>query len=125
MDYRTDPTYQALEKIIQDAGVKITYETVPDDSIDGEIWARSDIDTDSIMMPEAGDAFPDAETACVILGHEMGHILSRLDSPDDPAQRRQNEAVCDLIGVYLFRLAGMIYEKQAEDSFRAYGEQMN
>lgn len=109
--YRMDPTYQALEKIIQDAGIKITYRPIEDDPIDGEIWARTDADGQEIAMPIEDDAFPDEETACLILGHEMGHILSGLNSPDDPEERRKNEEVCDQIGVYLFRLAGLTMEE--------------
>lgn len=107
MDYREDETYKELEKIIGAAGVKIQYCDVPDDSIDGAIWARSDIDGNIIIMPNDGKAFPDSETACNILGHEMGHILSGLESVDQKTERRINEAVCDLIGCYLTRLADM------------------
>lgn len=106
MKYRNDAVYKALEEIITDVGVKVVYTEVPEDSIDGEIWARSDINSNSIMMP-GSDVFPDDETACLILGHEMGHIMSGLDSPDLRIERKRNEAVCDLIGVYLVRLAEM------------------
>ncbi len=114
--YRDDGVYLALEQIIKSAGVSIVYTSVPDDCIDGAIWARSDSDARMIMMPDT-DEFPDAETACVILGHEMGHILSGLDSPDESAERRKNEAVCDLIGYYLYKLADMTEAKQAESRF--------
>lgn len=107
LSYREDLTYQALERIITQAGVKVEYMPVPDDHIDGAIWARADQEARKIMMPDDGNAFPDEETACLILGHEMGHILSGLDSPDDVVERKKNEAVCDLIGAYLTKLAEM------------------
>ena len=113
VDYKTDLVYQALEEILQNAGMKIIYEEVPDDRIDGAIWARSDYD--KIMMPKAPEAFPDPETACCILGHEAGHILSGIDSPDIPSLRRKNEAVCDLIGCYLYELALRTAEKKQKD----------
>lgn len=109
MNYRDGEVYKVLETIITNAGVKIIYEHVHDDPIDGAIWARADID--SIMMPVEGDAFPDEETAMLILGHEMGHILTGNDSPDEPITRRRNEAECDLVGVYLTNLALLTYEE--------------
>lgn len=114
MKWRDDEIYKTLEGIAQAAGVRVIYAPVPDDSIDGEIWARTDPDSMAIMMPESETAFPDSETACLILGHEMGHILSRLDSPDCPIERRKNEAVCDLIGVYLFKLAELTFEHKLQ-----------
>lgn len=117
MTYRNYPVYDALEKLIESAGVAITYQEVPDDSIDGAIWARSDPESKEIMMPDADDAFPDEDTACLILGHEMGHILTGVDSPDAPDERRMNEAICDQVGVYLFRLACMIAENEVERQF--------
>lgn len=119
MKYRNDETYKALEKIITAAGVDIVYRKVPNDCIDGEIWARSDDGGMSIMMPDE-DVFPNEETACLILGHEMGHILSGLDSPDYPSDRRRNEAVCDLIGVYLYKLAEMTAGTELERVFQEY-----
>lgn len=118
MSWQNDPVYKTLERIITNAGTKIRYGIVPDDAIDGAIWARSDIDSRLIHMPNDESAFNDTETACLILGHEMGHILSRVNSPDEPAERMKNEAVCDLIGYYLFKLAELTYEKQIEDAFR-------
>lgn len=117
MEYRNYPVYAALERLIESAGVTITYQEVPDDSIDGAIWARSDPESKEIMMPDADDAFPDEDTACLILGHEMGHILTGVDSPDAPDERRMNEAICDQVGVYLFRLACMIAENEVERQF--------
>lgn len=117
-EYRKNPVYQTLEKIINDAGVRIIYQNVPDDSIDGEIWARSDHDGMSIMMPDE-DTFPDVETACLILGHEMGHILTGLDSPDEPVQRRINEATCDQVGAYLYNLAGLTWEESQRRLFES------
>ena len=112
--YRDDVVYKELERIINDAGVSVIYGDVPDDSIDGEIWARSDSDSNTIIMPDSEEAFPDNETACLILGHEMGHILSRLDSVDQPIERRRNEAVCDMIGVCLYQLAERTAGRKAE-----------
>ena len=118
MGYKDYLTYKVLERIIEDAGVKILYGHVPDDHIDGAIWARSDIDSMSILMPE-DEAFPSDEKACLILGHEMGHLLADIDSPDDPVMRQRNEAICDLIGVALYKLAdmtaGYILDKSFEE----------
>lgn len=123
MEYREGIVYKTLEKIIKSAGVDIIYTEVPDDSIDGAIWARSDYFLNKIMMPNNGDAFPDEVTACCILGHEMGHIITKLDSSDIPDERMFNEAECDKIGVYLYRLAQMIadyeFEKKMEAAFAA------
>lgn len=106
MGYRDDATYKELERIIRAAGIKIEYKEIPDDTIDGEIWARGD-GQDTIEMPEA-DSFSSDEQACLTLGHEMGHFLSDLDSPDFPVEKRVcNEAICDLIGVVLYKLAEM------------------
>lgn len=115
--YRNYEVYKALEKIITSAGVEIIYQEVPDDSIDWEIWARADCDARKIMMPD-DESFPDDDTATLILGHEMGHIISGNESPDDPVDRKQNEAECDLIGVYLYKLAHMIAENEAEKMFK-------
>lgn len=117
MDYKQGQVYRTLEGIITDAGIKITYDSVPDDSIDGAIWARAATDADEILMPSESEAFPDEETACLILGHEAGHILSRLDSPDIPSERRKNEAVCDLIGYYLYELAVRTFVHQRDLAF--------
>lgn len=117
MTYRNYPIYAALEKLIESAGVTVTYQEVPDDPIRGAIWARSDYHMNMIMMPDADDAFPDEDTACMILGHEMGHILMRIDSSDIPDESRMNEAICDQVGVYLFRLACMIAENEVERRF--------
>lgn len=106
MKYREDLVYQEMERLIEGAGVKIIYCQVPGDSIDGAIWARSDTDANMIMMPDS-DVFPNDEKACLILGHEMGHVLSSVDSPDLPVERTWNEALCDMIGVYLYKLAEM------------------
>lgn len=116
--YRENEVYIVLEELIKSAGVTVRYENVPDDSIDGAIWARSDTDLNSIMMPDDPDSFPDEETACKILGHEMGHILAGLDSPDEPAERENNEATCDLVGHCLYKLAEMIVEAKAEKRLR-------
>ena len=115
MDYRKDETYMALERIIEDAGVTITYRVVPDDSIDGPLWARANDQFMEIQMPEDGEAFPDSVTACLILGHEFSHILTGLDSPDgDPVKRVINEGTCDIVGALLYKLAEMTAEHEAE-----------
>lgn len=119
MEYREGEVYQVLERIIKNAGVTIRYTAVHDDPIDGEIWARSDIESMSILMPDDGEAFPDEGTACQILGHEMGHIMTGLESVDyDPAIREINERTCDLIGSYLYRLAELTYENDCAEAFR-------
>ena len=116
MSYRDNSVYQELENIIEAAGVKITYTKVKDDSIDGAILARSDDEGMQIIMPD-GDVFSNPDEACFILGHEMGHILTGLDSPDDVITRQRNESVCNLVGVYLTRLAEMTTGNKAESSF--------
>lgn len=122
--YRDDEVYQQLEKIITNAGVKITYVKVHDDSIDGAIWARADTESQQILMPDT-DEFPNEMIACLVLGHEMGHILSGLGSPDDPVERRYNEAECDQIGVYLYKLAEMTADYEAEKIFLEGAEDGN
>lgn len=118
MKYNKMPVYAILESLIKSAGVDIVYQEVPDDHIDGAIWARSDTEGfGAIMMPDSAAEFPSEEQACLTLGHEMGHILSGLNSPDDPELRTHNEAVCDLIGVYLWRLALRIYDNNLESRF--------
>ena len=116
MVYRNDLAYMTLVKILENAGMDIIYQEVPDDPIDGVIGARAD-EYDGIMMPEDPEAFPDAETACLVLGHEAGHILASVDSPDIPAERRKNEAICDLIGCCLYELACRTAEKKMKDLF--------
>lgn len=119
MDYREGIVYQVLERIIKNAGVTIKYDKVHDDSIDGEIWARSDIESKSILMPDDEEAFPDEAMACQILGHEMGHIMTGLESVDyDPTIREINERTCDLIGLYLYRLAEFTYENDCAEAFK-------
>ena len=116
-EYRNYDAYRALEKIILAAGIEIVYQEVPDDSIDGEIWARSDSDSLSIMMPDADD-FPNAIKATKVLGHELAHILTGLDSPDDPEKREVNEKNCDILGDSFYALAELIANKEAEDALR-------
>ena len=117
MSYRNNDTYKALENIIQAAGVEIVYKDIPDDCIKGECWARTDSEGMRIEMP-ANDVFDSEEQACAILGHEMGHILTELDSSDDPIESARNEAMCDLVGVYLAKLAEMTACYEAERIFR-------
>lgn len=109
--YAEDAVYKILSDWIESAGVRIIYQSVPDDPLDGEIWARSDYN--SIMMPVEDDAFPDAWKAACILGHEMAHILTGLDSPDDE-QRAHNETVCDEVGKALAEFASRRWEKEME-----------
>ena len=115
--YREDLVYHALENLCNTAGVKVMYESVPDVSIDGEIWARADCEGRMIMMPDS-DCFDSAARATLILGHEMGHILTGVDSTDDVAMRVRNEAICDLAGWLLHNLAEMIAsEKLMKETF--------
>ena len=112
-EYTKDAVYKTLSEWIESAGVKIIYCSVPSDCIDGEIWARADRDSRCIMMPVENDAFPDSWAAACVLGHEMGHILTGLDRPDDE-RREHNEAVCDAVGVALAEFSGMRYERKCE-----------
>ena len=112
MNYKKGEVSQILEEIITNAGVKIKYAEVHDDIVEGAIWARSDPDSNQILMPDDPEAFPDEDTACLILGHEMGHIITRNDSPYDPILRQRNESECNLIGVYLTHLAIMTWEER-------------
>lgn len=114
-NYYEEPIYKILEDIIKSAGVRIDYVDVPND-----IYARSHYEGNYIQMPSK-DIFDDSEHACLVLGHEMGHILSRYDTEDKLELRMYNEAVCDLIGVYLYRLACMYYEKYMEKLFKDNG----
>ncbi|MCR5220835.1 MAG: hypothetical protein K6E31_07575 [bacterium] len=113
--YRTDETYKALEALIKSAGVKIRYTSIPDDSIKGPLWARSEPQGQIIEMPEDQTTFECTEQACLILGHEMGHILADKDSSDEITESVKNEAICDLVGYYLYRLAEMIAGTAAEE----------
>lgn len=117
--YRTDRLYKTLSEMIEDAGVKILYQKVPDDSIDGEILARADYK--SIMMPDE-DVFPDAWTATWVLGHEMAHILTGADSPDDPKKREKNETLCDEVGKALREFAALKVEKEIEKEIASASE---
>lgn len=117
--YRGDPVYIALEKLCKAAGVTVIYQEVPDDSIDGAIWARAECDMRAVMMPQEDDAFPSAEKAGHILGHELAHVLLDIDSPDDIIQREQNEAICDFVGVAYYRLAESIAMNESEQAFIA------
>lgn len=111
--YRDDLAYKALEKLCLDAGVRIVYQPVPDDCIDGEIWARSNGQGREITMPDT-DCFDTVEMAGLILGHEMAHIITGVDSPDIVPERVRNEAICDLVGYYLYQMAEMIAGAQYE-----------
>lgn len=114
MEYRNNEIYIKLEQIIESAGVTIEYGIVPNDSIDGNIWARSDERAMKIIMPTE-DVFSDEVTACRILGHEFAHILGRIPSVDyDPVRREVDERSCDAIGAYMVRLAEMIVGHEAE-----------
>ena len=114
--YYDDRLYKTLASLIKDAGVRIIYQAVPDDCIDGEIWARADSEGRMIMMPDE-DVFPDAWKATEILGHEMAHILTGVDSPDDPEERQKNESICDEVGRALREFAALTLEKRMERDF--------
>lgn len=110
-DYREAGNYRIMEQIVKLAGIKIVYKEIPED-----IHARTDASV--IEMPDNPEAFPDDDqTATLVLGHELGHIISDLGDEIEPSMRARNEAVCDLIGVYLTRLADMIYEHEMEKAF--------
>ena len=116
--YQTNEIYMILEELIKRTGVSIKYVKVPDDPIVGEIWARTDEQAMEIQMPDDPETFPDERKACLVLGHEMGHILTELNSPDNLVERLKNEAVCDLVGYYLYKLAEMIAGENAEKRFK-------
>jgi len=101
MGWRDDKIYKVMTRIIEDAGVRIYYEPVPERA-DGVVWARAE--GDRIMMPDDDRAFADPERACLILGREMGRILSHDDRLDGIGHDK-TEAVCELIGAELYRLA--------------------
>ena len=99
MRYRDGDTYKALVRIIENAGVKIVYRKMPDD-----IAARADnYGQNLIEMPD--DEEYDEEQACLLLGHEMGHILSGMTGHDE--RHWIDECTCDVIGAYLTFLAEM------------------
>ena len=108
MDYKDDPTYKALARLASEAGMRIDYVDLSDD-----LLARTRDRV--IQMPKDGDAFgDDFEYACMVLGHEMCHEITGLDSSDFQRERVRNEAVCDLAGVFLFQLAEAIAGHEAE-----------
>ena len=111
--YRHDPVYAVLERLCTEAGIRIVYKSIPDDSISGEIWARTDSQGQSIEMPDQ-DCFDCDEMASLILGHEMAHIITGLDTVDYLPERVRNEAVCDLLGSHLYSLAEMIAGAEVE-----------
>lgn len=117
-NYREAPEYKMLEALCEKAGVRIDYCTVPDDQIDGASWARSNDQAMVIEMPDA-DVFAGDTQAALILGHELAHIVASVDSSDDPAVSTINEALCDLIGGYFYKLAELMAGKEAEAVFRA------
>ena len=116
--YRNDPVYKALESLLTEkAGIKVIYTEVPDDSIDAQIWARCDSDSDEIIMPIESDSFPDSKKAAEILGHEAAHLLTYLDSTDFEPQRSINESICDFVGICLYSLAEKIAIHEAEQKY--------
>ena len=119
-DYAEYPAYRELVALLGNAGITVSYGDVWADSIDGDIWARTDAESRHILMPAAADSFTDSETATVILGHEAAHILLALDSPDAPADRCINEAQCDYVGGVLFKLAEMTAGARAERELMRY-----
>ena len=134
MDYRENETYKALEKILQNAGVKIDYLDIPED-----IHGRTHAEDLYIQMPEDPEAYKEHsdDYAALILGHEAGHILSN-PYVCDPVKRTvwnnekyitedettlvNNEALADLIGVYLYRLADLTATKEAEQQLIGGGK---
>lgn len=111
MRYTEHPAYIILENLVKSAGIKIEYvKDIPDYD-----YARSK--DDIIQMPFTDDAFESVDHACMVLGHEVGHILSGLETEDALELKVHNEAVCDLIGVYLYRLAERMWEKKVAESF--------
>ena len=105
-DYRDDGVYKIMVLMATEAGMKVTYT----DDMPEDIHARQR--DGNIQMPTDPEAFPDdGETASIILGHEIGHYISDLETDDrSEFAHFKNEAVCDLIGVYLLRLAEKIYD---------------
>lgn len=120
MGYRDNECYQVLEELIKAAGVRIVYDDVPDDSYDGPLYAKTD-GYNQIMMPSDPDKFPDDETAILVLGHEMGHIIIRNERTIyDPIAQMRAESECNLVGVYLTELALMIYEQRCKEALMAF-----
>lgn len=114
--YRDDPTYTILESLCIRAGVEVKYTIIPDDQIDGTLWARSNDQQKVIEMPDT-DCFDSPEKAAIILGHEMAHILAGVDSSDLLIESVMNEAFCDLLGGYLYKLSELIAGTDAEKAF--------
>ena len=115
MDYRDDRIYQQLHELIRMAGVNITYDVIPQEpeecvSAMAYIMREESREHGTIIMPIDGEAFPDADTACIALGHEMGHILAQISGSDCDTEglRKIREINCELIGAYLVRLAEMM-----------------
>jgi hypothetical protein len=117
MDYRQGKIYATLERIIQDAGITVRYCNIPNDSIWGACLARSSDQDECIEMPDNGDAFQDEISACLVLGHEMGHLLTGQGNSDEPDKRYIIEGTCDCIGAWLYRLADMTAATAAERDF--------
>lgn len=130
MSYRDNAIYKALEKILQNAGIKIDYADIP-----GDIYGGTHAEDLYIQMPEDPEAYQEhsEEYAAMVLGHEAGHILSNpyIKDPvtrtrvknevfitENEAIRVQNEALCDLIGVYLYTLADLTAAEDMEKELR-------
>ena len=96
-----------LAELINRAGIRIEYT-----DLDGEIYGRTDTLT-VIQMPIEND-FRNDMHATMVLGHEMGHILTGGDSGKTQDEQIAIEATCDLCGVILYRLAEMIAGEDIE-----------
>lgn len=105
-------------------GVSVRYTTVLNDQLDGELWARSSGQNLAIEMPDS-DCFEQQEQAILVLGHELAHLVSRIDSSDNPVESVKNEAACDLLGSYFYNLAEMIAAHKAEQQFLTAAEAAN
>jgi Zn-dependent peptidase ImmA (M78 family) len=116
-NYREALEYRMLEMLCERAGVRVNYCTVSDGQIDGALWARSSDQAMVIEMPDA-DVFENGAQAALILGHELAHIVAAVDSSDEPAVSVINEALCDLLGGYFYKLAELMAGKEAEAVFR-------
>lgn len=120
--YTQDSVYKILETLCASAGVRVRYTSVPDDPIKGELWARADEQARVIEMPEE-DIFESPMHAALVLGHELAHIAAQIDSTDDPAEGIAREAMCDMLGAFLCKLAEMIAMEDAESVWKQQKEQ--
>ena len=107
MSYRDNAVYAELEHMAGEAGFKVVYTEVQPDIY---AHARDNV----IEMPEE-DVFDCGEQAALILGHEMGHLLTGFGSGEILYEHQvRNEAFCDLAGVLLYQLAEATAGHKAE-----------